>query len=162
MPTANHVPFADLSEVTVAPSTHTRRAGVTNTAATVLHEAAQTCHTEANKYLQAGNLEETLAQYLRLAKLHEHRLEFCTTAQHKKMVTSELRRVYGMLEQLHTKFQAKKDFFHGCLDDNDDETAVNEDEAADNGNSSKRLSNVTKMDCTDIQPLDASRWLKKK
>ena len=148
MPTTTDVPCADLSAVAVAPSARTRRAGGTTTVATVLHEAAQACRAEADKYLQAGNLEETLAHHLRLAKLHEHRKAFCTTAQQKKTAGTELQRVYAVLEQLHTKFQAKKDFFHGCLDDDADDGGDDTNDAS---------SKPTKIDCTDIQPLDASR-----
>ena len=82
--TTTDVPFADLSAVAVAPSARTRRAGGTTTVATALHEAAQACQTQATKYQRAGNLEETLAQYLRLAKLHEHARDQCTTAAQKK------------------------------------------------------------------------------
>jgi len=82
----------------------------------------------AQKYREAGNLEQTLAMYLELCLTLENLRDApgASNTKTKKAATcSELRSVYMVLQQLHQQVQAKKTYYHGCMDtDSDEEDAV--------------------------------------
>lgn len=93
---------------------------------------------EAQKYREAGNLEETLTNTLLKGMALEH-LVAHTTTKAKAEWKAKLSHTEHTLGQLHTKLQSKMDYFHGCLDSESD------DESSDH-----------KLDCDSIQPIDVS------
>lgn len=94
---------------------------------------------EAQKYREAGNLEETLTNTLLKGMTLEHLVAHTTTTKAKAEWKTKLTQTEHTLGQLHTKLQSKMDYFHGCLDSESD------DESSDR-----------KLDCDSIQPIDVS------
>ena len=131
---------------------------------TMLIQRAENLRDCATKYQHAGNLEQTLAVYLDLCLTLQH-LESApgkpNTPTMKKNTRSELRRVYTILEQLHQQVQAKKTYYHGCLESDDEE----EDEDTEAGfistsvqtSSNTKTRSRTKLDCKGVVPIDASK-----
>lgn len=97
---------------------------------------------EATKYKEAGNLEETLSNTLLKGMTLQH-LSMQAKPKDQARWKEQLRATEHTLGQLHAKLQSKMDYFHGCLDSESDE----EDGA--NG--------VTKkLDCDSIRPIEVS------
>ena len=93
---------------------------------------------EAQKYREAGNLEETLSNTLLKGLALEHLVAHAATKAKTEWKT-KLTNTEHTLGQLHTKLQSKMDYFHGCLDSESD------DESSDH-----------KLDCDSIRPIDVS------
>jgi len=92
---------------------------------------------EANAYQEAGNLEETLAQYILLGTTLEHLMPLLppttttTNRAAKTKYTAELQRVKHVLHSLHQRVQAKSDSFFGCLDASEEDVSDELGDAVD-------------------------------
>jgi SpoVK/Ycf46/Vps4 family AAA+-type ATPase len=94
---------------------------------------------EATKYKEAGNLEETLSNTLLKGMTLQH-LSMHAKPKDRTQWQEQLRTTEHALGQLHAKLQSKMDYFHGCLDSESDD----EDGA------------TKKLDCDSIRPIDVS------
>ena len=141
-----------------APRTsHTlrKRAALTE-ASTSPTALAATCFADARtfadtaaQFRDAGNLEETLAHFLLAVASQQHGLDVSPgTPAAAKAETAQLQQWLGVVDTLHATLQAKKDHFHGCLDDND--------EADDSKKAAKAVRAGATLACDAVVPVDTT------
>ena len=117
-------------------------------AATCFADAAAFAETAA-RFRDAGNLEETLAHFLLAVASQQHGLDVAPgTPAAAKAATAQLQRWLGVIDTLHAALQAKKDHFHGCLDD--------DDEADDSKKRAKAVQAGAALACDAVVPVDTA------
>lgn len=97
---------------------------------------------EATKYKEAGNLEETMSNTLLKGMTLTH-LSMQAKPKDRARWQEQLRTTEHTLGQLHAKLQSKMDYFHGCLDSDSD--------GEDSANGATK-----KLDCDSIRPIEVS------
>lgn len=115
---------------------------------------------EAKAFQDAGNLEETLAQYILLGATLEHLIPHCKGAVKNKYNT-ELNRVKSVLHFLHQKVQSKADSYYGCLDTSEDIESENELlDALDMSPSTPHTAKITSLplECDSTQPVNTKSF----